>query len=200
MPEPLAEATVRVVPWPDPVVEELGHDPRSAYVERYWLGLLGPTATWLIRRLADRLEAEPEGFELDLPALAAELGVGHKAGRNAPFLRTVDRCARFGILEVRPRALRLRRRLPPLTHHQLERLPVHLRRAHQAEAGGGERTVEELRERARGFALSLLHQGWAPEQTEAELHERGLHPALAHEAVTWAALHHRGGLVTPPAA
>ncbi len=22
--------------WPDPVIDELGHDPRSAYVERFW--------------------------------------------------------------------------------------------------------------------------------------------------------------------
>lgn len=204
MPDPLAQSTVRVVPWPDPVVEELGHDPRSPYVERYWLGVLGPTATWLVRRLADRLDAQPDGFDLDLDSLAAELGVGHRHGRNAPFLRTVDRCARFGILEVRPRALRVRRRLPPLTNHQLERLPLHLRRAHEDEVGGGDRPVEELRERARGFALSLLDQGWEPERTEAELHTRGLHPALAHEAVTWATAHHRRGLTTseqvPPAA
>ena len=204
MSHPLTDATVRVVPWHDPLVEELGHDPRSSYVERYWLGVLGPTATWLVRRLAERLEVEPDGFDLDLAALAAELGVGHRQGRNAPFLRTLDRCARFGILEVRSRSLRIRRRLPPLTNHQLERLPLHLRRAHEVEAGREERTVEELRERARGFALSLIDQGWDPARTEAELHARSLHPALAHDAVTWAAAHHQRGLgapdLAPPAA
>lgn len=35
---------VEIVPWTDPSFEIHGHDPRSAYVERYWLGLLGPSS------------------------------------------------------------------------------------------------------------------------------------------------------------
>ena len=54
------------------------------------------------------------------------------------------------------------------------------------------------------IALSLIDQGWDPARTEAELHARGLHPALAHDAVTWAAAHHQRGLgapdLAPPAA
>ncbi len=33
-----------VVPWADPVCDDLGVDPRGAYVERFWLPLLGPTS------------------------------------------------------------------------------------------------------------------------------------------------------------
>ena len=29
--------------WVDPLVDRLGHDPRSTYVEQYWLGILGPS-------------------------------------------------------------------------------------------------------------------------------------------------------------
>ena len=43
--------TLTVVPWPDDVIDALGHDPRSHYVEAYWLGTLGPSTTWLLRRL-----------------------------------------------------------------------------------------------------------------------------------------------------
>lgn len=35
---------VRIHPWFDPLVDESGHDPRSRYVERFWSGVLGPTA------------------------------------------------------------------------------------------------------------------------------------------------------------
>ena len=35
---------VTIRPWVEPVVDARGHDPRSAYVERYWLGVIGPTA------------------------------------------------------------------------------------------------------------------------------------------------------------
>jgi hypothetical protein len=34
-----------VVPLPDDVIDALGHDPRSHYVETYWLGTLGPPTT-----------------------------------------------------------------------------------------------------------------------------------------------------------
>jgi hypothetical protein len=33
---------LRISPWHDPVVDAIGHDPRSNYVERFWLSLLGP--------------------------------------------------------------------------------------------------------------------------------------------------------------
>lgn len=36
------EAIIR--PWADPVVDVRGFDPRSQYVERYWLSVIGPTA------------------------------------------------------------------------------------------------------------------------------------------------------------
>jgi hypothetical protein len=37
-------ASLAVVPWEDVVIDELGHDPRSLYVERFWLGILGPSS------------------------------------------------------------------------------------------------------------------------------------------------------------
>src|ERR671933_2368459 len=69
-------ATLPVRPWPDGVIDALGHDPRSVYVERFWLGILGPSTTWLLRRLAAGLEAEPAGFSLSLPDTAQALGLG----------------------------------------------------------------------------------------------------------------------------
>jgi len=35
-------ATITIKPWLDPVVDVLGHDPRSRYVETFWLPTLGP--------------------------------------------------------------------------------------------------------------------------------------------------------------
>ena len=44
---------LRIEAWDDPIVDRLGHDPRSTYVETYWLGTLWtptPTAsTWTSR-------------------------------------------------------------------------------------------------------------------------------------------------------
>lgn len=35
---------LRISPWHDPVVVAIGHDPRSTYVELFWLALLGPAS------------------------------------------------------------------------------------------------------------------------------------------------------------
>jgi len=80
-------ATLTITPWADPVIDTLGHDPRSPYVEQFWLAILGPSTTWLLRRLAAGLEASPAGFELDLDETARSLGLGTRGGRNAPFMR-----------------------------------------------------------------------------------------------------------------
>lgn len=125
------EERLQVRIWHDPVLEELGHDPRSPYVERYWLSILGPSATLLLRRLAQRLELEPDGFELDCAAWAQELGIGMRGGKNGPFWRAVDRTCRFGAAQRTGAVLTVRPKLPPLTMHQIARLPEQLQATHQ---------------------------------------------------------------------
>ncbi len=181
--------TLTVQAWPDAVIDAVGHDVRSAYVERFWLGVLGPSATWLLRRLVGRLEDEPDGYELDLALAAVELGLGNRSGRHSPFFRSIDRCCRFGAAHlVDERTLRVRRKLPPLTRMQITRLPAALQDAHQAWVDGPSThlPIDQIRERARGLALSLLELGEDTEATERQLHTWRLHPAIAHEAVAWA--------------
>lgn len=125
------ESRIRVSALHDPVLDAMGHDPRSPYVERYWLSILGPSATLLLRRLAAGLEAEPDGFEFDPAEWALELGLGTRGGKNSPFWRTIDRTTRFGMTRRNAEVLAVRRRLPPLTARQVERLPGRLRTAHE---------------------------------------------------------------------
>jgi hypothetical protein len=191
IPSPITDPpdTLSVLPWPDPVIDAVGHDLRSAYVERFWLGILGPSSTWLLRRLGAGLEEHPDGFELDLVATATQLGLGHRTGRHSPFLRSIERCCRFGAADrVDERTLRVRRKLPPLNRSQVERLPAPLREAHRAwvEGPGTGARIDELRERARGLALSLLELGEDAEAAERQLHVWRMHPAVASEAVAWA--------------
>ncbi len=125
-------ATLIVRPWDDPLIEKLGHDPRSPYVERYWTSILGPSATLLLRRLASGLEIAPDGFELDTVAWAQELGLGIRGGKHGPFWRSLDRTARFGATQRNGAKLVVRRKLPPLNLRQIDRLPPHLQQAHHA--------------------------------------------------------------------
>ncbi|MGH9265775.1 MAG: hypothetical protein ACRD1D_13890 [Acidimicrobiales bacterium] len=194
LPADIPSVTVLPVrPWPDGVIDALGHDPRSAYVERFWLGILGPSTTWLLRYLANRLDASPEGFDLDLAATAQALGLGSKGGRHSPFMRALSRCCQFDVAEARPDGtLAVRRKLPPLTRRQILRLSPELAAAHQAwqEAQLQMPAHEQQRRRARRLALSLLELGEDAEAAEQQLTRWRFHPALCREATAWAVERH----------
>ena len=46
-PDVTEPSSLWVVPLPDPLVEAFGFDPRSWYVERFWLPVIGPPSTEL---------------------------------------------------------------------------------------------------------------------------------------------------------
>jgi hypothetical protein len=180
---------LRIVAWPDPVIDTLGHDPRSWYVEQFWLGIIGPTSTWLLRRMVARFDSEPEGFELDLEDTARALGLGGREGRHSPFARALNRCVSFHL--ARPHgagALAVRRRLPPLPRRHLERLPLTVQELHsdwtRAQRATG--TLDEARQRSRRLALTLLDIGTDADALELQLMRWRVHPALAGEAARWA--------------
>lgn len=129
------EHSLRVVPFHDNVVEANGYPIEHPYVEMFWLPILGPTATWLARRLASGLVGEPSGYSCDMADLARALGVSYTQGRHNPFARALQRCAMFGVaqqLAIEPvRTVAVRTSLPRLPHRHLDRLPDALRLAHE---------------------------------------------------------------------
>lgn len=183
--------TIRIVPLPDPVIDSLGHDPRSLYVETFWLSILGPSTTWLMRRLAAGLDRHPEGFDLPLAETARSLGLGDKGGRHSPFMRALSRCVQFDLATLHDDELAVRRRIPPLNRRQLVRLPEHVQQAHQAWLEREQKVppVEAMRRRGCQLALSLLDLGEDGESAERQLLRWRFHPAMARECVGWAVAH-----------
>ena len=177
------------MPWPDVVIDALGHDPRSPYVESYWLAVLGPSTTWLLRRLASRLEVEPDGFSLDLAETARSLGLGMRGGRSSPFVRALGRCVVFEL--ARPHSydsLAVRRRLPPLSRRQVLHLPESLQHSHRRwqDAQLGPAAEARQRDRSRQLALSLRQLGEDHDAVERQLKRWRFGPALAKESTAWA--------------
>lgn len=184
-------ATLHVVAWQDPLVDRHGYDPRSPYVETFWLPVLGPSTILLLRRLAGLLDVAPDGFDLDLDDTAAALGLGGRSGRHAPFQRTLERCITFAMAERLADTVAVRRHLPPLARRHLTRLPPSLQEQHdlalaarRTSAGGAGPT--DPQDRARQLALSLLRMGEDPPSVTRQLARWGTHPAAAHAAVNWA--------------
>jgi hypothetical protein len=111
---------LEVVPWIDPVVESVGFDPRSPYVETCWLPILGPTATWLYRRLGSWVNES--ATVVDTTDLAVSLGLGEGLGRNSMLAKGVGRLAVFGAAEWRGDTYAVRRALAPLPESMATRL------------------------------------------------------------------------------
>lgn len=199
-PAPPRRDELYIIPWETDSDAKAGHDPRSAYVEHFWLGTLGPTTTWFLRYCASELDGA-DGAAVELNEVAARLGIGHRGGANSPMNRAVVRACRFRAARpAGPGTLEVRRRLPTLNHRQLQRLPAEAQRRHElfmmaATATSG---VEEQRRKARRLALGLIECGDGYDDAELQLGRWRFHPAMAAEAVKWAWQCHHGGPAKAP--
>ena len=187
---PSRSPRLTVQPWPDPVIDAVGHEVRSPYVERFWLGLLGPVvhlapapAGRRARRRARGLRARPGPHRHRARARArGRAGTPRSSARSTaaagsgPPTRSTRRPCGCGASCRRSPGSRSPGSRPPSsrpTQAWTDRPSPGL-------------PVDELRERARGLALSLLELGEDTEATERQLHTWRLHPAIAHDAVAWA--------------
>jgi hypothetical protein len=187
---------LHVRPWPDEVLDRLGFDPRSSYVEEYWLPVLGPSTVWLLRRLAAGFEYCEEGFDLDLEETARSLGIGDRSGRHSPLVRAVNRTIHYNLSRlVGPEELAVRRRLPPLNGPMLRRLSPALQSRHQAwqEEQLALPTGDQQLRRARQVALSLLELGEDYGTAERQLLRWRYPASLAADALMWAVAKRRRG-------
>ena len=171
----LDELVLHIRPWSDDVVDKLGFDPRSSYVEDFWLPILGPSTTWLLRRLAAGFEYSPDGFGLDLAETARSLGLGDRRGQHSPFVRSINRAVQFGLARVSgPEELSVRRRLPPLNRAQLLRLSPALQARHAGwQAEHMLMPGDELQRRTGQLALSNVQKGPACSAGQARARPRG---------------------------
>ncbi|MGH7751740.1 MAG: hypothetical protein ACREN5_02900 [Gemmatimonadales bacterium] len=181
--------TIQILPWPDPVLDTLGHDPRSPYPERFWLPTLGPTALLLLRHVAYRFDQAPEGFTLVLAETSRCLGLGERSGRSSPLARSLSRIVQFDLAAQEDAAtLAVRRHVPPINRRHVRRLPPSVRDDHDAwvRARLIEPPLAAARRNARRTALLLLGLGDSRPEVEHALGAAGFNPAVARDATTWA--------------
>jgi hypothetical protein len=186
---PVTEQLLMVVPWLDPVVDAVGYDVRSQYVELFWLNVLGPTATWILRRLVLGFDRYPLGYELDLDETASALGLSYTVGTANAFMRSLNRCVLFGVSQPTNGGLAVRRRVPPVATRHLLRMPPHLRQAHQQWSVPMARISLADLERARVLAEAMVEAGDDPDDVERQLLALGVTPAAAIEASSLAISH-----------
>jgi hypothetical protein len=107
--------------------------------------------------------------------------------------KSLDRACTFGVARLDEPTYLVRRKFPPLTRRQLQRLPQAVQQLH---AGWLERDLRrpvagQLKLRARLLAQTLVELGDDYDEVESQLHRWHFHPAVAHDAVRWAFAHAR---------
>lgn len=122
---------LHVVPWRDEVVEARGFGPRSMYVETCWLPVMGPTATFLYRRLGSWAAHNPDGLTVDLQQVSESLGLGDAMGRHSRIGKALGRLARYQAARWGGDELQVRTALPPLPLRLLKGLDANTKGWHE---------------------------------------------------------------------
>ena len=188
-PDLVGHETVNILPWEDTVVAPVGFDSRSDYAEMFWLPVLGPSTLLLLRNIAQRFDAEPQGLALNIADTAKALGIGSRTGRNSAFHRSITRMVNFSMARVVDEStIAVRQILPPLHSGQLRRLTPGGRRLHQQYLSQRSSPSEEDLIRVTKVASTLLQLGDGPDAVEQQLVTWGVSAPSAKTAVdhAWA--------------
>lgn len=106
---------ILVARWRDPMIDSAGWHATSAYVEGVWLPVLGPTATWLLRRLVAVSTGTATFHEIDLAKLGQAVGLSFSSRRADRVLEAIGRLERFGVAVIDGTGvLRVRHYLPSI--------------------------------------------------------------------------------------
>ncbi len=174
-----------LVAWSDPVVARFGHDPRSAYVERFWLPVLGPSVIVAARRCAVLFDGSGSTVAVDPVGFSAGLGLV-----PGSVSKTLNRLVLFGLaLTPEPGRWELRTSWPDVSARALA----------QRDPSGA------LRNELRAWERSVVHrdeserverQWWRKvigahtfgaevSKVDAELRAGGCEDRLRVELVNW---------------
>ncbi len=109
------------------------HPAEGDYAERFWLPVIGPSGLWLLRWAKRELQQRGGAFDIGSDDLALRLGLGAGTARQSPLRRSLKRLETFDLARrISESVVEVGTELPSLSHRQVERLPVELRREHRA--------------------------------------------------------------------
>ena len=199
LPRSVGDAHLRVVAWLDPIADPHGVHPCSRYVELYWLPMIGPSTTWLLRRLSYGLEMHRAGLAIDLVEMARSMGLGERMGKNSPFRRALQRLCVFELARAHgPDGLAVRRTSRRSPSAISSRLPESLQSSHRrwlVEQRLPE--PEQMRRRARRLADGLAGTGSDRAEIERQLARWHFHPSVAFRAAEQATSRAERGSAQP---
>lgn len=117
--------------WPIERLDAPCYAADSVYVETFWLPSLGPSSTWLLRKLAAGLQGRDELTVL-MSDLARHIGLSPTLSVNGPVVKTMKRLERLKMIRaIGPSQWKVRCTLPGLPLASLAHLPPALQALHE---------------------------------------------------------------------
>ncbi|MBT8240902.1 MAG: hypothetical protein KJN63_06710 [Acidimicrobiia bacterium] len=129
------QIATRFIDRPDPSPGDVPID--DTYRQRWWLPIIGPTATCILNHLAASNLGTSSWQVTPAPELAVALGLGKGTGKNSSLIRSIDRLTRFafGTWDVEPGkscdpCISLYRTISLVPQRSIAKWPATLRQAH----------------------------------------------------------------------
>jgi hypothetical protein len=121
-----SEELLQFDPWHDPHFDRWGVEPRSPYVERFWVPVLGPSAFVLARNITAVFASHHGSYNIDTETQAALIGTS-----PGQLRRIVERLVQFGLAKrIVTDHIAIRTSWPAIGNGALRQLPEPLRQAH----------------------------------------------------------------------
>ncbi len=127
--EPSLNGTSKMLafqPWTDPHFDRWGSEPRSSYVERFWLPVLGPSSIVLARNIATAFDSNNGSYRINSAVQAASVGLA-----PGQLRRVIERLIGFGLAKYcDPNTVALRTAWPLIGSSAIRQLPKPLYQLH----------------------------------------------------------------------
>ncbi len=105
---------------------------RSTYIEKFWLSILGPSATWILRLLLDEIKTNDPITVMTSNYIASQVGLSDNTSKNSPLCRSIRRLLDFRIAkQIKEGHLVISKYIPPLSTRQTLKLPSSMLELHK---------------------------------------------------------------------
>lgn len=160
-------------------VSFLANDP---YIDKFWLPILGPTATLLLHELMGKALVSPDAFTSSIRELSCIIGVGNREGSASPIAKNLKRLCDFGLISKYNDYYYVPTNIEMMGEDKLRKLSYTLQSEHKKWIYClNQDTLATQRQKARFLFASLTLKSIGTNEIIRALSRSGLHPSIIGE-------------------
>lgn len=170
---------IPIQPNSNSTISFLGNDP---YIEKFWLPILGPTATLLLNDLMTKALMNTEAFQSTIGELSMTTGVGNREGHSSPIVKNLKRLCDFGLISYYNEMYYVPTNIEVMSSDKLRKLNYLLQSEHKVWIDRlNENPLLAQRQKGRFLFATLTLKLSNNQQIQCALSRSGLHPSIIGE-------------------